>query len=366
MTALWTLDTVPTPALVIDAAIVRKNIARMAAYASEHGLKLRPHIKTHKLQRVAEMQLAAGAIGLTTAKVGEAGVMSELCEELLLAYPPVDAHRANEIARIARKTRVTVGLDSLLAAERLSAAAAGNDVELGVLIDLDVGFGRTGVQGPAAAAELAKQIDALPGLRVRGLMYFPGNVPAPGPEQSSRLAAVESMLSEAVARFREQGTSTEIVSGGSTPTAFQTHFMPSTTEFRPGTYIYNDRNCIEAGVSTVDDCAGRIIATVISTAVPGQVVLDAGSKTLTSDRNGPKPDCGYGLILEYPDALIGKLSEEHAQVDVSGCQKAPELGERVTIIPNHICPCVNLQNQVWWLEEGELTAVTVDARGLLV
>ncbi|MCG6155594.1 alanine racemase [Rubinisphaera margarita] len=366
MTTTWTQETVPTPALVIDAESVRRNIARMASYASAHNLKLRPHIKTHKLRRVAEMQMEAGAVGLTTAKVGEAEVMSELCEDLLIAYPPVDAHRAAEIGKLARKTRTTVGLDSLLAAERLSVAASNSGSEIGILIDLDVGFGRTGVQGAEAAAELAKQVDALPGLHVRGLMYFPGNVPAPGPEQSTRLAAVESILRNAVSRFREQRTSTEIVSGGSTPTAFQTHLMPSTTEFRPGTYIYNDRNCIEAGVSTVDDCAGRIIATVISTSVPGQVVLDAGSKTLTSDRNGPNPECGYGLILEYPDAVIGKLSEEHAQVDTSACGTAPELGERVTIIPNHICPCVNLQNQIWWLQGNELTAVTVDARGLLV
>jgi len=135
------------------------------------------------------------------------------------------------------------------------------------------------------------------------------------------------------------------------------------TEFRPGTYIFNDMNSVYCGCATLDDCAARILTTVVSTAVPGQIVLDAGSKTLTSDRNGPAPDSGHGYIVEYPRAKITKLSEEHAQVDVTGCDRAPKVGDRVHVIPNHICPCVNLQDTVYWQEGSAIEPLPVDARG---
>ena len=136
------------------------------------------------------------------------------------------------------------------------------------------------------------------------------------------------------------------------------------TEFRPGTYVYNDMNGVRGGSATFDDCAARVVATVISTAVPGQVVIDAGTKTLTSDRCGPAPDTGHGHVVEYPAAKIAKLSEEHGQVDVSACGRPPKVGDRVNVIPNHICPCVNLQDHVWWQEPGEKPRkIPVDARG---
>ena len=141
-----------------------------------------------------------------------------------------------------------------------------------------------------------------------------------------------------------------IVSGGSTPTAYQSHLIPQLTEIRPGTYIYNDMNTVRGGFCTLDDCAARIICTVVSNAVPNQIVLDAGTKTLTSDACIPARDSGHGFIVEYPQAKIVALSEEHGQVDVSRCDHQPDLGQRVTVIPNHICPCVNLQNDVWWNE----------------
>lgn len=154
----------------------------------------------------------------------------------------------------------------------------------------------------------------------------------------------------------------KIVSGGSTPTAYQSHLVKRLTEIRPGTYVFNDMNCVHGQSATIDECAARIVATVVSTAVPGQVVLDAGSKTLTSDRCGPAPHSGHGHILEYPQATIFKLSEEHAQVDISGCDSAPNIGQRVSIIPNHICPCINLQDVVWW-RTGDQPPVSVPVEG---
>jgi D-serine deaminase-like pyridoxal phosphate-dependent protein len=186
----------------------------------------------------------------------------------------------------------------------------------------------------------------------------------PPAEQGAALGELSEKLGNILALWQENGLEAKIVSGGSTPTAFQSHMVKHLTEIRPGTYIFNDMNCVRGGCATLDDCAARIIATVISTAVPGQIVLDAGTKTLTSDRCGPAPDSGHGYIAEFPNAKITKLSEEHAQVDITGCDQAPKIGQRVSIIPNHICPCVNLQDNFWWMEEGQPPiSMRVDARG---
>lgn len=159
----------------------------------------------------------------------------------------------------------------------------------------------------------------------------------------------------------------KIVSGGSTPTAYFSHQFKNMTEFRPGTYIFHDMNGVHGGFATIEDCAARIVATVVSSAVPGQVVIDAGSKTLTSDRCGPAPESGHGYVVEYPEAKIVKLTEEHGQVDVRSSARTPKVGERVTVIPNHICPCINLQDVVWWKEGDEKPiAIDVQARGKVI
>ena len=154
----------------------------------------------------------------------------------------------------------------------------------------------------------------------------------------------------------------KIVSGGSTPTAYFSHLFKNMSELRPGTYIFHDMNGVHGGFASVEDCAARILATVVSDAVAGQVVIDAGSKTLTSDRCGPAPESGHGLVVEYPEAKIVKLTEEHGQVDVRGCGRRPKVGERVSVIPNHICPCINLQDVVWW-KEGQERPVAIDVQG---
>ena len=355
----------PTPALVIDAEKVRRNLRRMADYVAAHRLRLRPHTKTHKSVAIGRMQLGeGGAFGLTVAKAGEAAVMAGAGDDLLMAYPPADRRRALAVADLARTTTVHVGLDSATAARTLSEAAAAAGSTVGVLVDLDVGLHRTGVQTPAASLELAQLIGRLPGLRLGGLIFYPGYIGRTVAEQTPALMAVEAILAEALALWAKHGLRAEIVSGGSTPTAYQSHLVKGVTEIRPGTYVFNDMNCVRGGCATLDECAARIVCTVVSDAVPGQVVIDAGSKTLTSDRCGPAPDSGHGHVVEYPGAKIVKLTEEHGQVDVTGCDRAPKVGEQVTVVPNHICPCVNLQDQVYWQEPGEPPrAMSVDARG---
>jgi len=354
----------PTPHIVIDAQVVGRNLERMAAYAKSRRLGIRPHTKTHKSLHLARMQLELGAVGLTVAKVGEAAVMAQAGDDLLMAYPAVDAARCAALAELARTKTMRVGIDSAFAADRLAKAARSAGSVIGILVDLDVGHHRTGVQSAADALALAQHVDRAKGLRLDGVMFFPGHISVPPDRQETPLKALGEKLDEVVALWRHAGLEAAIVSGGSTPTAYQSHRVANLTEIRPGTYVFNDMNCVHGGSATIDDCAARIIATVVSIAVPGQVVLDSGSKTLTSDRCGPAPDSGHGHIMEFPAAKIVKLSEEHAQVDVTACERHPKLGQRVTVIPNHICPCVNLQDRVWWQEPGDIPrAVEVEGRG---
>lgn len=354
----------PTPAILIDAPTVRRNLQRLADYAKAHNLNLRPHTKTHKSTSLARFQIEHGAGGLTVAKVGEAQVMSHVADDVLMAYPAVDPWRCSGLARLAQSITVRVAIDSRNAADALSAAAGIAKSTIGILIDLDVGLHRTGVQSPGDALDLAQVVSKKHNLRLDGLFFYPGHIRGPNsPDQKDRLDAVNALVSEALDLFGRSGLSTSIVSGGSTPTAYQSHLIRGVTEIRPGTYVFNDMNSVGYGVATLDDCAARVIATVVSTAVPDQVVIDAGSKTLTSDRCGPNPDSGHGYIVEYPEAKIVKLTEEHGQVDVSKCTRRPKVGNQVTIIPNHICPCMNLQDFAFWQEGEHTTYLPIEARG---
>ncbi|MCC6424919.1 MAG: alanine racemase [Phycisphaerales bacterium] len=355
-----------TPSLVVDADIVRRNLKRMADFGAAHKINIRPHTKTHKSQFIGRLQIENGCQGLTVAKVGEAKVMSQVSDDLLLAYPALDPVRANAAAQLARTNTLRVAVDSEYAARVLSDAAKLAGSTLGMLVDLDVGLHRTGVQSPQLALELARAISKLPNLRLDGLFCYPGQVWDKPDHQAESLKKVDALLQETLDLWRRDGLSAQIVSGGSTPSALQSNLVRQYTEIRPGTYVFNDLNTVRGGFCNIEDCAARIHATVISTAVPNQVVLDSGSKTLTSDRLIPQPDAGHGYIVEYPHAVIRRLSEEHAQVEFSSGSRRPELGERVTIIPNHICPCVNLQDELWWREsDGSIRPIRVDARGKL-
>lgn len=360
------LATLPTPALVIDATIARRNIRRMAEYTAAHGLRLCPHTKTHKSRRLARLQLVAGAAGLTVAKAGEAEVMGETGAEILVAYPALDPARSHRIAALARTGSVRVAVDSAAAITALADAAVAAKVRLGLLIELDVGMGRTGVGTAAESLALAQLVSCTDGLRLDGLLCYPGHIWSPASEQEAPLQAVSTQLEEASALWARHGLEARIVSGGSTPTAFQSHLVKAYTEIRPGTYVFNDMNTVRGDYCTLADCAATIVCTVVSDAVRGQVVIDGGTKTFTSDLCIPARDSGHGFIVEHPAAKITKLSEEHGQVDISGCERRPKVGERVTVIPNHICPCVNLQDAFWWCEPNEAPQwVPVDARGRL-
>lgn len=352
-----------TPCTLIAAEVVDRNIARMANYCRKHGISLRPHTKTHKSKRIARMQFDAGATGLTVAKPGEADVMSELGAEVLVAYPSVTPASLKAIERGLADASIVVALDSMEAVERLDDALSKTAQQAGVLVDIDVGLHRTGVQTPDESIKLAAKIASSPRLRLDGLFCYPGHIWSLRAEQNAELAVVEQIIQSHLGRWRAEGFEAKIVSGGSTPTAYQSHLSPSVNEIRPGTYVFNDLNTLRGGYCALPDCAVRIVATVVSTAVPGQVVIDAGAKTLAADQCISAPGSGHGLVVEYPQARIRHLSEEHGQVDVSQCEARPRVGERVTIIPNHVCPTINLTDFAWWMTPQGVERLAIDARG---
>jgi D-serine deaminase-like pyridoxal phosphate-dependent protein len=364
---LRTRDLEATPSLVIDLATVERNVSRLADYARGCGLAVRPHTKTHKSLDMAGRQIRAGAIGLTVAKVAEAEIMASASRDLLLAYPAVDAYRCRHLADLARGgVSVRIAADSVEGIDALAKAARALDVRIGVLVDLDVGFHRTGAGSPAESLRLAQYAARRDSLRLDGLFFYPGHVWSAADRQAEELSRIDALLAESSDLWARSGLDAPIVSGGSTPTAYRSHLVTRQTEIRPGTYIYNDMNTVRAGFCALEDCAATIVCTVVSTSIAGKAVIDAGTKALTSDRNIKAPESGHGYVVEYPGAALVRLSEEHGELDTTGCERSPRIGERVAVIPNHICPCVNLQDAVWLRHaDGTLESSRVDARGRL-
>jgi D-serine deaminase-like pyridoxal phosphate-dependent protein len=345
------LDQFETPVLTADFDAVERNIAAMQAYCDEQGLALRPHIKTHKLPQIARLQLEAGACGITCQKLGEAEVFADAgFDDILISFPLIGEAKAERLAALARRAKMSVVGDSANVAECLAGVLANEGLEVDFLVECDTGFARTGVQSPRAAAELATLVTSLDGLRFAGLMTYPTL-----PESGRWLRAAR----EAIER---EGLRVERISGGGTPTARRTHEIGEVNEVRVGTYAYGDRACIANGSVTLEDCALRVIATVVSRPTRERAILDAGSKTLTSD---PAVGVtGHGLLVEHLDAEVYALNEEHGYVNVSRCERPPEVGDRVTVIPNHACATANMHDEVVVHHSGEVIAtLPTAARG---
>ena len=349
------IESLDTPVATVDLDAVDRNIGRMQGYCDEHGLAFRPHIKTHKLPAIAHMQVRAGAVGITCQKLGEAEVMAAAgLRDILLTFPLVGAAKAERLAVLARDATVSVVGDSETVVRGLSAVLEREDAEVGFLVECDTGFRRTGVQSPEAAAELAELADALPGLRFEGLMTYP-TLPETGVWLGAARKAIEAC-----------GLLVGCVSAGGTPGWSLNHLASDITEVRAGTYIYGDRSCIANGSVPVGDCALRIRATVVSRPTRDRAILDCGSKTLTNDPAEEASGGGHGLVLEYTGARIYALSEEHGHIDVSACRPGPEVGDVVTIVPNHACGCTNMHDEVVVHRGGRIVGFwPVAARGKL-
>lgn len=356
-----------TPALLVDLDVMERNLQRVADYARSHQLRLRPHTKTHKIPALGRRQLDSGAVGLTVAKVGEAEVMlGAEPPDLLVAYPVIGRRKLKRLMEVARRTEVTVALDSFEAAFQLSSAAQAAGLKINVLAEMDVGMGRVGVRPGPELIELGRAIDSLAGLRLRGIAFYPGHIRGNDDGARKALAELSATVRGAVEDFRRAGLATDVVSGGSTPTLFHSHQVDGVNEIRPGTYIFNDRNTVACGACERRDCAVTVLVTVVSTSRRNGLIIDGGSKTFSSDLLLPAGERTFGEILEAPRARFFQMNEEHGYVDLADSGVSFRVGDRLRVLPNHVCVVMNLHEVVYGIRGEHVKQIwRVEGRGKL-
>jgi D-serine deaminase-like pyridoxal phosphate-dependent protein len=349
------VDELPTPVLVVDLDRLERNIVSWQAAISSHGRAFRPHVKTHKTLEIAQMQLDAGAAGITVAKVAEAEVFVDGgVTDVVVAYPVVGEDACKRLAEVAGRARLGVNVESATGAERLSAAAAAAGTELDVYVDVDTGLGRCGVPPePGAVAAMAETVRWLPGLRLRGVTGYRGYL---GDDPGSA-GAEEAALLVALSGAAGVGE----VATGSTPTGRAAAAVDGVTEVRAGTYVFNDLMQRRFGAATGDDVALSILTTVVSVGPEGRVTVDGGSKTFSGDATVPRED--GAIVAESDDGAIRltRLTEEHG---VGRTSRPLAVGDRVAFHPAHVCTTVNLSDRLVAARQGVVEATwTVAARG---
>ena len=350
MTVVAELD---TPAVTVHLDVMESNIRRVHSHLARHGVANRPHIKTHKIPAIGKLQMQAGAVGITCQKLGEVEVFTDagVADDVLLTFNILGRGKTERLMALSKRLkRLAVVLDNEVVARGLSEAAVSHGGEVPFLLECDTGFGRNGVQSPEAALDLARIAMKLPRLRFEGLMTFPTRDPD-----------TRQFLTRALELFKQAGIAVPVVSGGGTPAIFRAQDVPMLTEHRAGTYIYNDVMTVASGAATWSDCAMQVRATVVSRPTEARAVIDAGTKVLTSDQYHAK---GYGHLMEYPEAVVTGLSEEHGIVDLSGCPDRPQVGDVVSVVPNHCCVVSNMVDEVYGVRDGKVEVTwPVAARG---
>jgi D-serine deaminase-like pyridoxal phosphate-dependent protein len=341
-----------SPAVTVDLDIMEANLKRVQSHLSKHGIGNRPHIKTHKIPALGKLQMQAGAIGITCQKLCEVEVFTDagVADDVLLTYNIVGWLKTERLVALSKRLKkLTVVFDNEYVARGISETAKRHGATVRFLVECDTGFGRNGVQSPQEAFDLARAAMKLPGMQFEGLMTFPNR------------DKTGAFFTEALRLFKNAGIPVPIVSGGGTPALWTAQDLPMLTEHRAGTYLYNDVMMVESKAATWDNCAMRVRATVVSRPTDGRCVIDAGTKVLTSDQYYVK---GFGHVLEYPDATIPSLSEEHGVIDISVCKEKPSVGDIVHVVPNHCCVVSNMVDEVHAVRGGMLEAVwPVAARG---
>jgi D-serine deaminase-like pyridoxal phosphate-dependent protein len=345
-----------TPSLLVDLDVLERNIEEMASVARDAGVRLCPHTKTHKCPEIAHMQVAAGASGITVAKLGEAEVMADAgLDDLLLAYPIVGTAKLDRLRDLLDRAAVRVSLDSMEVADGIGRVGTARGRPVPVLVEVDVGLHRLGRPPGDASANLVAQIDRVQGIEVLGLLTHAGNAyHARDAADLREIAEREALdLLETAERCAAAGVEIREVSIGSTPTARIGATVPGVTEIRPGTYVFNDVTMVRLGVASEHDCALRVLATVVARPAPDRFVIDSGSKALTSDGSTDGPFPGRGIAKDRPELRLDFLSEEH------GVGHLPEeatlsIGDRLQVIPLHACGCVNMFDIAYGIRGGEV------------
>ncbi len=361
---------IPTPALVVDIDKLRHNIEDMAQRARKAGMALRPHVKTHKTPAITHMQIKAGADGIVCAKLGEAEVMAAAgVDDILVCYPIVGPDKIERLLNLARWVdRVSTTVDTRTAAQALSDAAVARGQRLDVLVEVDVGYKRTGIAPGQSLLELIRGIvESMPGLRYKGLMYIAGGLikhMEPEKQLAEEQAAIDIVL-DAASLLRAHGIETEVVSGGTTPGARYMADLDGVTEYRVGCYVFGDMKYADLGALAREQLALTILTTVVSVPsvpAPGHFVVDAGSKTLT--HSGAMTSPGYGTFVQHPEWAVNVPSEEHGGVYLPLGAKPPAIGTKLDIYPNYVSDVVNLADELWVVQGDEVIAVwDILARG---
>jgi D-serine deaminase-like pyridoxal phosphate-dependent protein len=361
------IDEIETPAVLIETETLHHNLRRMAEYSKQHGLALRPHTKTHKIPEIARLQMKYGAAGITVAKLGEAEIMADAgVSDVNVVYPLWGDRKWKRLSELAKRIRISVTMDSLPVAEGISRTAKQAGVEVGVRLEFDTGFGRCGLPIESRSTEIAQRIFELPNLRWEGVSTYPGHIMGNRHIRKHDIVCENAQLDRLFGLLDSAGISYPVVSGGNTPAAFESHRFHGLTEIRPGTYVFNDRNTVDAESASYADCAATVLTTVVSTSVQHQAIIDAGSKMLSGDAllSGERQHFGY--IQDHPELTLTDLSEEHGHLLIS--DNIPlRVGDRLRVIPNHICPCINLQDRVFLISGDQvIDQWNVAARGMVI
>jgi D-serine deaminase-like pyridoxal phosphate-dependent protein len=361
--------------VLVDRAKLTRNIDAMQAAADAAAVRLRPHSKTHKSPLVAKMQIDRGAAGICCAKLGEAEVFADSLQlrsaqagklDIRIAYP-LNPSNADRVVALLDRVQLSFIVDHPLVAKQWSDALMLRGKQADVLVKVDVGFHRCGIDpDDRDTLNVIRGVAALPGLRFKGLLSHAGQAyHARSEEELRKMAEAEAQTMRDLAeRCRKAGVAVEEVSAGATPPARFSLQQRGFTEYRPGNYVYFDRTQVALGAATYDDCALTVLATVVSKPAKNRIILDSGSKTLTNDgARGFTPAPGYGAVIGHDNLLIERLSEEHATVSVTDGTTPLEPGDRVRIIPNHSCVVSNLVDQAWLIDGDAVHPLPIAARG---
>jgi D-serine deaminase-like pyridoxal phosphate-dependent protein len=357
-----------TPVAVVDLDIMENNISDMANFAKATGVHLRPHIKTHKVPEIAIKQLEAGANGITCAKLGEVEVMLDTIDvdDIFVANQIVGKDKLQRLLKLSEKCKISVGVDSVEVAQPISDASVKRGIKIPAIIKIDVGLQRTGVLYGKPTVELAQKLDKMHGIELCGIYTHEGHVyGATTPEEVRRIGLESAqMMIQTADMMRKSGIDVDVISVGATPSAKITCTVSDITESRPGTYVFNDYYQIKLGAAEEKDCALTILATVISVPSDDRAVIDAGTKSFTSDK--AQAFGVYGWIKGMPDAQLVRAYEEHGVLKVDPSKVKLKVGDKLEIIPNHVCPAVNLFDELVVVRNNNVeTMWKITARGKL-
>lgn len=349
---------IDTPALVIDMVVMEDNISRMAGYFKGIDADLRPHIKTHKCPIIAHKQLAAGAKGITCSKLGEAEVMIQAgIKDILIANEIVGTRKIKRLMDLAAQADLTVAVDDPENVDHLAGAARAAGVTVGVLVDVNVGMNRCGVEPGQAALDLARKVHRSQGLLFQGLMGYEGHVVglASFQERSRKGREAMKLLVETKELIERSGLPVQVVSSGGTGTYDISGPYPGVTEIQAGSYIFMDAHYRETGIEF--GCALTLLATVVSLHLPDRIITDAGIKTITND-------FGMPAVKGREELELVRLNEEHGTIRTIAGKGPLRIGDKIELIPSHGCTTINLHDQYYAMRNGKVEAVfPILARG---